>query len=203
MPIIRDLASNRFVFYSKETLLPAQLPHVSRGETRDMSTHCDRKQKSAKRPRSQQNHFHSNPRKRDNSTSKRQYPLGRTAMVRLTNSLGLLVYGVPIVVYGVPIVGAPLIQLSSQETVTFVVEKAERVVNRNDEGAKYLVFTEEETFENTDSLLFGKFNSSDVYGKLKEGHAYQAKVAGARVPLMSWYRNIITVEELDAPDDAL
>ena len=60
---------------------------------------------------------------------------------------------------------------------------------------KYLVFTEDETFENVDSVLFGKFRSSDLQGKLKVGETYNLKVCGYRSGILSAYRNIIRIEE--------
>lgn len=65
---------------------------------------------------------------------------------------------------------------------------------------KYLVFTEDENgviqvFENTDAPLYGKYNSSDYYAKIKTGETYTFKTAGYRLPYMSIYRNIIGVSE--------
>lgn len=39
-----------------------------------------------------------------------------------------------------------------------------------------------------------KFDSSDVYGELEIGNSYEVRVVGWRIPLLSWYRNIIDVE---------
>ncbi len=49
-------------------------------------------------------------------------------------------------------------------------------------------------FTNKDQWLRGKFNSSTVQGKLKEGCTYNIKTCGYRVPLFSWYENIIEYE---------
>ncbi len=72
----------------------------------------------------------------------------------------------------------------------------ERVTVRSgdDPKEKYLVFTENETFENTDSTLFWKFNSSDVQGQLDRGKSYRVLVAGWRISFLSSYRNIIEIE---------
>ncbi|WP_299488157.1 hypothetical protein [Acaryochloris sp. IP29b_bin.137] len=46
---------------------------------------------------------------------------------------------------------------STEENVTFTVEDAERVSYRKDsysESSKYLIFTEDETFENSDSVAY-------------------------------------------------
>lgn len=78
-----------------------------------------------------------------------------------------------------------------------VITGKERIVETDNEGrasSKYLIFTKNETFENTDSLWGWKFNSSDVYGKIKEGQICTFKVVGWRLPLLSWYRNILKAE---------
>jgi hypothetical protein len=84
---------------------------------------------------------------------------------------------------------------ATQDSVVFTVEKAERVTDVGGEGSRYLIFTKTETFENTDRLVIGKFNSSDLYGTIKANQSYQAKVVGLRVPFLSWYRNIVSIKE--------
>lgn len=86
--------------------------------------------------------------------------------------------------------------LFTQDDVIITIQEKDRVVDKSGDGAKYLVWTEEgEVFKNTDYLLFGKFNSADLQGQLHEGKTYSCHVAGWRVPLFSWYRNIIKCEE--------
>lgn len=79
---------------------------------------------------------------------------------------------------------------------TITVTDKERVVKGGGDSvsSKYLVFTETETFENTDCLRRFKFNSSDIHGSLKIGETYHVKVYGWRVPLLSMYRNIVRVD---------
>ena len=84
---------------------------------------------------------------------------------------------------------------STQDNVVFTVDKSERVTDTNGEGSRYLIFTKTETFENTDRLVLLKFNSSDLYGSIKPDKSYQAKVVGLRIPFLSWYRNIVSIEE--------
>lgn len=75
------------------------------------------------------------------------------------------------------------------------VVRSERVVDADGNSARYLVYTPNETFEDTDELLaFGKTNSSDLYGRLTAGQTYTCKVAGWRVHFFSLYRNIINCD---------
>jgi hypothetical protein len=80
------------------------------------------------------------------------------------------------------------------ETVMATVTKTERITTGSGDSIshKYLVFTTQETFENSDCLWYGKFNSSDVQGRLTPGQ-YSMKVYGWRIPFMSRYRNIVDV----------
>ena len=88
---------------------------------------------------------------------------------------------------------------ASAETLTITVTKTDRITETSGSGkdltvtSKYLVFTENETFENTDSWLFWKFNSSDFNGKFVAGSTYKVKVAGWRIPFFSSYRNIVSI----------
>ncbi|PZD72314.1 hypothetical protein C1752_03901 [Acaryochloris thomasi RCC1774] len=92
-----------------------------------------------------------------------------------------------------PLVAYPIFQHATQDDVTFTIDKAERVLDGR--SSRYLIFTKDETFENTDSIAFFKFDSSDIYGRIDEGKTYRAKVSGARMPLFSSYRNIIEIQE--------
>lgn len=84
----------------------------------------------------------------------------------------------------------------TQETITITVTDTERIVTGSGEtlSSKYLVFTETETFENTDTLWFGKWNSSDLQGQLRPGKTYTVRVCGFRIPFLSSYRNIIEIK---------
>lgn len=109
-----------------------------------------------------------------------------------------VIVGLIIAVAAVVIFISPIAYRCSAATVTITVTGKDRVSYGSGENLehKYLVYTDEETFENTDTLVFWKYNSSDVYGKLKDGKRYRCLVAGWRIAFMSSYRNIITVEEV-------
>lgn len=88
---------------------------------------------------------------------------------------------------------------SSTDDVTIKVTKTDRIVETSGSGkdlsvsSKYLVYTKDETFENTDSWVFGKFNSSDFQGRLITDSTYKVKVVGWRLPFFSTYRNIVKI----------
>lgn len=93
---------------------------------------------------------------------------------------------------GVAIFASGFLQESE---VVMTIKSKERVVDRDGGGSRYLIWSDDETFENVDSLIKGKFNSSDLYGKLEEGKTYRCKVYGWRNGFFSWYRNIIECRE--------
>lgn len=82
----------------------------------------------------------------------------------------------------------PMARIASSDNVTAQVIGKE--VKNSKESSKYLVFTEGETFEVTDSIIRMKFNSSDLYGAIPVGTDCVFEVDGWRVPVLSMYRNI-------------
>jgi hypothetical protein len=90
--------------------------------------------------------------------------------------------------------GLQLLRLTQQETVVDTIVKSERVTSGD--SSKYLIYGKNEVYENTDMFVIGKTNSSDFYRDIQPGKTYRLKVAGRRVSLFSWYRNIIAFEEV-------
>jgi FlaG/FlaF family flagellin (archaellin) len=88
--------------------------------------------------------------------------------------------------------------LSRHEYEVTVTDKQIKRTNNHD---TYMVFTQDVNgrpivFENTDSTIEFKFNSSDVYAQLVQGKKYKVKAYGWRIPLMSRYENIVKVTEI-------
>jgi hypothetical protein len=80
----------------------------------------------------------------------------------------------------------------SEATIT--VE--ERIGAHGQEGM-YLILTEDgEAFTVEDNLLLFKFDASDRYASLKEGGRYHVTCTGWRFQPLSWYRNIVSIEEM-------
>lgn len=81
------------------------------------------------------------------------------------------------------------------------VSVTDKNVKRKNDSDIYLVYTKKddgtiEVFQITDSLLAGRFDSSDVYAAIEIGHKYKFGVRGDRTPLFSWYPNIYEYEEI-------
>lgn len=88
---------------------------------------------------------------------------------------------------------SPMYAYLTRAEITCNVDSKERVVKS--ESSKYLIFCDEEVLENTDSLWYWKWNSSDIYRDLKEGQKFNLRVYGWRVPFLSMYRNIIKINK--------
>jgi hypothetical protein len=108
-----------------------------------------------------------------------------------------------------PIVGPPMFAIiyvpcyrASLKPVEFTVDRRERVVTGGGENTRsyYLVWSKEgEVYCVCDSWSFMSFDSSDRYGALHEGSRITGKVAGWRIPFLSWYRNVIIVNSESLP----
>lgn len=84
----------------------------------------------------------------------------------------------------------------------YTLTVTEKVVKNSKDHSKYLIFAKDEeghvkVIQNTDSLIKGKFNSSDIYADLKVGKKYNFDVYGFRIPFFSKYENIETYKEVD------
>lgn len=82
-----------------------------------------------------------------------------------------------------------------RETLIVRILDKENVVAN--EHSQYLIFTDKEVFVNEDSLLEGKFNSSDFYRDIHVDQCYTFEVYGWRIPVFSSYRNIATFTKVD------
>lgn len=61
----------------------------------------------------------------------------------------------------------------------------------------YRSYYNRQRYEVRDSVVNGRFDSSDMYGRLEKGHTYKVTVIGFRIPMLSWYKNILTAEEIE------
>ena len=102
--------------------------------------------------------------------------------------IGLLVIIVIILLFAILI----HYSLKSVAITTITISDKERI--SDGDSSYYLIFTENEVFKNQDSMLHGKFDSSDVYSNLKIGQTYNVKVNWYRVPFWSMYRNILEIK---------
>lgn len=95
--------------------------------------------------------------------------------------------------------GSIYYQTAQPETVRAMVTDKERQVSSDSDGntsSKYIVFTDKEVFENTDSVMRGKWRSSDLQGNLHAGCTYDFNVYGFRNGFFSMYRNVVDAKHV-------
>jgi len=82
-------------------------------------------------------------------------------------------------------------------TVSATVTGKERIVKSDGDGnieSFYLVYTDKGTMKLEDDLFRGNWNSSDVYGSLRNDSTYTFTTSGYRIGFFSMYPNIIEVQ---------
>lgn len=89
-------------------------------------------------------------------------------------------------------------KVTNERTVIATVTDKE-VKRAGEDSDKYLVYTELDNgevavYEITDSLLKGRFDSSDLYAKIKIGETYKFTICGERIHFLSMYPNIYSAE---------
>lgn len=100
----------------------------------------------------------------------------------------------------VGVIADPIVAYATRSEVVATVTDKERVCDGGGENGamrcRYLVFTDVTTYENTDTLWYLKFDSSDIQGRIAVGGRYRFTVYRWRVPWLSWYPNIIAAERV-------
>ena len=95
------------------------------------------------------------------------------------------------------VVCANICYYNSTDEITIHVKNCQKEGFADSEGRskyKYIVYTDNEVFENTDEVFMGKMNSSDLNNELEGGGTFTVKVIGWRNPLLSSYRNIVEIK---------
>lgn len=104
----------------------------------------------------------------------------------------------PLFLYVILIVG--LIAFSIWRPIDKVSNIREETIVVTDKMVKddvYLIYSENTTYEITDSWLYPRFDSSDLYGKIQVGETYKITIGGRRVPFWSLYPNIYKAEKIE------
>lgn len=93
-----------------------------------------------------------------------------------------------------------LLAFSAWRPINKVSNLREETIVATDKMVKddvYLIYSEDTTYEITDSWLYPRFNSSDLYGKIQVGESYNIIVGGSRIPFLSWYPNIYRADKIE------
>lgn len=90
----------------------------------------------------------------------------------------------------------PMYYYYTETQVQTHILKTERECKKDE--CRYVIYTDDEVFENKDNYYFFKFASSDMQNvmmkKEETKETVVLTVTGIRLPFLSWYRNIVSVE---------
>lgn len=110
-------------------------------------------------------------------------------MKKVSKSIILIVVVIIVGLFG----AAQLYAYSQTHERTCTV--SEKYVKNSGQNSKYLIVCGDETYKIEDDFIILKFNSSDMYAKIKVGNTYKLKTKGMRIQLLSEYENINEVIE--------
>lgn len=83
-------------------------------------------------------------------------------------------------------------QWDTQEATVTGKERITKVRDGSDQSY-YLVYTDKGTFKVEDSIVLFRFDSSDLYGKIKADSTYTFRTVGFRAGFLSEYPNVVTI----------
>lgn len=104
----------------------------------------------------------------------------------------LIIIGISLAIY------ANLIDYTNEEVIA--IEVKDKYIKRQGTGDKardvyMIVDADNNTYQITDLLFKGKFDSTDIYNTLQIGQVYLVEVSGIRNHFFSMYRNINKIVE--------
>lgn len=81
---------------------------------------------------------------------------------------------------------------------SYTIEIKDKFIKNGGKSGKYLVVdSNNKTYEISDLLFLGKFNSTDIYNSIDIGKSYKIYTTGYRIHIFSLYQNINKIELLE------
>lgn len=111
------------------------------------------------------------------------------------NFIKVFIYSIFIVISLIFLGWYMTIPYQNPEITTITVQE-KYVKNLKGLGKYMIIDTNNNTYEITDLIFKRKFNSSDLYAKLKEGKTYEVEITGSRIEWLSCYKNINAIKEV-------
>lgn len=116
---------------------------------------------------------------------------------KLSFGEGLALVIVIIMIIG--LVAGTIVNNSDKREITLTV--TDKTVKTSKDDGKYMVYCKDadeniHVLEITDTLLRGRFDSSDEYAAIEIGKTYKFTVVGKRIPIFSMYPNILSHKEV-------
>ena len=80
----------------------------------------------------------------------------------------------------------------------FEITVKDKFIKNNDKSGIYLIVDENNnTYQITDLIFKGKFNSTDLYNQMEIGKKYKIETTGYRIHILSKYQNINKIYKLE------
>ena len=109
------------------------------------------------------------------------------------------VFRVILVIMVIIALGFGLYKLCSipySNTEIIEIEVKDKFIKKTGDTDYYMIVdTENNTYQISDLLFIGKFNSTDICNQLEIGHKYKVEVTGIRNNFWSFYKNINKIIE--------
>ncbi|MFB6372289.1 MAG: hypothetical protein ABEN55_04095, partial [Bradymonadaceae bacterium] len=81
-------------------------------------------------------------------------------------------------------------------------QKVKRIDRSSSKRTPYIVYTESgDVYQVSDRWVLGHVTASNVAASISEGACYRFDIEGFRVPLLSWYPNVLDVHPVDCPSN--
>jgi hypothetical protein len=85
----------------------------------------------------------------------------------------------------------------TEEEIVITVSNSEKF---GDETGRYLIFTDDEVFDDANNYYHDKHNATDVFNKLQKGRTYTVKVVSFYWPTLPHFRNITEIVNEKFPE---
>lgn len=106
---------------------------------------------------------------------------------------GILIV-VGIIIIGIGLIVAPIV-LQYNHKQEFEGKITDKYNKRDGDSDKfYIVLDDKTVIQNSDLLFKGRFNSSDVQAQIKKGQEVKIKTIGYRIPFLSMYPQMYSIE---------
>lgn len=92
------------------------------------------------------------------------------------------------------IFGGTIVKYADNQAIEITIK--DKYVKSGSKSGQYLIVdSNNNTYQVTDLLFKGKFNSTDIYNQLEIGKTYRVEISGKRIHIFSWYQNINKIIE--------
>lgn len=104
--------------------------------------------------------------------------------------------GLGVIVLFVVMVVASFVNALHTETMTCTVDEKDRTTSSDGKSDARIYTKDCGVLRTGDSLFSWHWDSADLYASIEDGHTYQFTTRGWRVPILTWFPNVVEAEEV-------